>query len=123
MIDAESESRQSTPVASTPSTSRVCTPSTSRACTPSQALSKGPQEKRRRLNREEQLDEAILEGLRESRMRRERREEAKAAENNADMYFGKYVGETLHEMAPRQKAIAKSRIQQVLLEVQFPEEL
>ena len=38
------------------------------------------------------------------------------------MYFGKNVGETLHQMTPRQKAIAKARIQHVLLEVQFPEE-
>jgi len=35
------------------------------------------------------------------------------------MYFGQNVGENLHEMTPFQKA---ARIQQVLLEVQFPEE-
>ena len=61
-------------------------------------------------------------GLRESSKRWERKAEAESAEKNADMYFGKNVGETLHQMTPRQKAIAKARIQQVLLEVQFPEE-
>ena len=67
----------------------------------------------------EELDDAICEGLRVSRKRRERKAEAEAAENNAEMYFGKNVGETLRLMTPRQKAIAKARIQQVLLEVEF----
>ena len=56
---------------------------------------RGSQQKRRRIGRGEELDDAICEGLRESRKRWERKAEAEAAEKNAEMYFGKNVGETL----------------------------
>ena len=113
-------SGQCMPAAST-STSpcrMASTPSTSS----SRAASREPQQKRRRITRDEETDEAICVGLRESSKRWERKAEAESAKKNADMYFGKNVGETLHQMTPRQKVIAKARIQHVLLEVQFPEE-
>ena len=74
------------------------TPSTSS----SRAASREPQQKRRRITRDEEIDEAICVGLRESSKRWERKAEAESAEKNADMYFGKNVGETLHQRTPRQ---------------------
>ena len=111
-------SRQCMPAAST-STSPCHMASTTSS---SRAASMEPQQKRRRITRDEEIDEAICVGLRESSKRWERKAEAESAEKNADMYFGKNVGETLHQMTPRQKAIAKARIKHVLQEVQLPEE-
>ena len=119
MVDGEvGRSPHYTPAASSISTS-PCRMATSTPSTSSHTAPRGSQQKRRRIGRGEELDDAICEGLRESRKRWERKAEAEAAEKNAEMYFGKNVGETLRLMTPRQKAIAKARIQQVLLEVEF----
>ena len=48
-----------------------------------------PQQKRRWIGLGEELDEAICEGLHESRKRWERKAEAEATEKNTGMYFGK----------------------------------
>ena len=118
MVDAEDgRSPHCTPAASSISTSpchMASTPSTSSHTAPRE-----PQQKRRWIGLGEELDEAISEGLHESRKRWERKAEAEATEKNTGMYFGKNVGETLHLMTPHQKAIAKARFQQMLLEVEF----
>lgn len=108
----------------------------SRSSSPCMAQSRstspgGPQlqrqaSKRRRVSREEEVDEAILQGFRESRDRRAIREkitaEKQAAQKNPESHYGLEIAERLNKMNPRQKAIAKLRIQQVLLEVEFPSE-
>ena len=119
MVDDEvGRSSHYTPAASSISTS-PCRMATSTPSTFSHTAPRGSQQKRRRISRGEELDDAICEGLRESSKKWERKAEAEAAEKNAEMYFGKNVGETLRLMTPRQKAIAKATIQQVLLEVEF----
>ena len=98
MVDDEvGRSPHYTPAASSISTS-PCRMATS---TPSHTAPRGSQQKRRRIGRGEELDDAICEGLRESRKRWERKAEAEAAEKNAEMYFGKNVGETLRLMTKR----------------------
>ena len=117
MVDDEvGRSPHYTPAASSISTSQCCIGTT--LSTSSHTAPRGSQQKRRRIGFGEELDDTICEGLRESRKRWERKAEAEAAEKNAEMYFGKNVGETLRLMTPRQKAIAKARIQ-LLLEVEF----
>ena len=116
MVDDEvHRSTHYTTAASSMSTS-PCRMATSTPSTSSHTAPRGFQQKRRRIGSGEEVDDAICcEGLRESHKRWERKAEAVAAEKNADMYFGKNVGKTLHLMTPRQKAIAKARIQQVLV--------
>ena len=77
--------------------------------------------KRPRSSQNEDIDTAIINGFRESRERWEKRVKDKT-EQNPDMHFGRDVGERLYRMTPCQKALAKVRIQQVLLEVEFPSE-
>lgn len=67
-------------------------------------------------------DYAILAegGKKGKREKKKERKELEAAEKNSDMSFGRHVGERLSKMTPYQKAIAQVKIQQVLLEVEFP---
>ena len=121
MVDAEVESSMcNTPAA--PRTSRSVTPTPSTSSSgPSKSSSRDTQHRKRQQNsRGEEIDMAILEGLKEARTRREKKSEAE--HNNPDCYFGKVVGERLYRMTPHQSAIAKVRIQQVLLEIEFPNE-
>ena len=126
MVDADVDpSVCDTPVAACRSTSRV-TPSpstTSLQSGPPRPSSRELQQhrKRPRSSRDEDIDNAIIDGFHESRERWEKRVEGKT-EQNPDIHFGRDVGERLYRMTPRQKAIAKVRIQQVLLEVEFPSE-
>ena len=86
--------------------------------------SRGPQQhrKRQRISRDEKIDDAICEGFCESRKRWGKRAEAEAEQKNPDIHCGRDVGERFYRMTPRQKAVAKVMIQQVLLDVEFPSE-
>ena len=48
--------------------------------------------------------------------------QAEAEQKNPDIHFGRDVGERLYRMTPCQNAVTKVRIQQVLLDVEFPSE-
>ena len=90
---------------------------------PPKSSSRGPQQHRKRQRSPDQeIDDAICEGLCESRKRWQKRAELEAEHKNPDNHFGRDVGERLYRMTPRQKAITKVRIQQVLLEIEFPSE-
>ena len=110
-----------TPAAVGRSTSNV-TPSPSTSSRPPRPSPRELQHRKRpRSSQDEDIDTAIIEGFCESRERWEKRVKDKT-EQNPDMHFGRDVGERLYRMTPRQKALAKVRIQQVLLEVEFPSE-
>ena len=68
---------------------------------------------------EESLDQALLQDILDSLERR-----AKTAETpkNPEIHFGLDIAERLNCLNPRQKAVAKLRIQRVMLEVEFPEQ-
>ena len=118
LVDTEIGPSHCTPIPQARSTSPRCmtaTPSTPSSTT-EHAAPQQRSNKRRRISRGEEMDDIICEGLRESRMRWEK----KAV--NPDMSFGRHVGDRLSKMTPHQKATAQVRIQQVLLEVEFPSE-
>lgn len=125
-MNTEVDSSRSTPVAP----SRSISPRSTGPSASSSHISMEHHQrrnKRQRVNREEEIDNAIYEGLRDSRRRWEekkerekQRKESEVAEKNPDMSFGRHVGERLSRMAPYQKAIAQVRIQQILLDVEFP---
>ena len=88
--------------------------------TPASPIPQPRSQKRKRVQtREEDLDQALLQDILDSRERRR----GKSAETpkNPEVHFGLEIAERLNQMTPRLKAVAKMRIQQVLLEVEFPE--
>ena len=97
----------------------------SRSSSPRRTAASSPRpqplnQKRRRMTRdEESLDQALLQDILDSRERR-----AKTAETpkNPEIHFGLDIAERLNCLNPRQKAVAKLRIQRVMLEVEFPEQ-
>ena len=126
MVDADVDpSAFDTPAAVCRSTSLVTpSPSTSslQSGPPRPSLRELQQHRKNpRSSRDEDIDNAIIEGFRESRGRWEKRVEGKT-EQNPDIHFGRDVGERLYRMTSRHKAIAKVRIQQVLQQVEFPSE-
>ncbi len=74
-------------------------------------------QRRRPRDESDSIDLAIFEELRDSRKRREMRAET---ESNAAMSFGRHVGERLNKMTPHLRAMAEVKIQQVLLDIEFP---
>ena len=66
---------------------------------------------------------AILRGLIDSHVRRDLKEkEADQGTRNPDSHYVLEVAETLSRFSPHQKAMAKAKIHQVLLEIEFPPE-
>lgn len=85
-----------------------------------------PSPKRRRRGSNNEVDDALL-LLSRSAIERQIMQDKKEAEKNApppnpETNYGLEIAETLHRFTPRQRALAKLRIQQVLLEVEFPDE-
>ena len=62
------------------------------------------------------MDEAILKSLKDLEERRTRRE---VDENES---FGRHIGAVLRRFSPRQQAEARLRIEQVLIDVEFPDD-
>ena len=71
--------------------------------------------KRKKTSRDD-VDEALLRSLKDIEEMR-----AKRAVDENDL-FGKHVSAVLHRFTPRQQAQARLRIEQVLVDVEFPEE-
>ena len=128
MVDAGVDPQGSTPAG----LSRSVSPSDtavaagqSRSSSPRRIAASSPRpqplnQKRRRMTRdEESLDQALLQDILDSHERR-----AKTAEipKNPEIHFGLDIAERLNCLNPRQKAVAKLRIQRVMLEVEFPEQ-
>ena len=62
------------------------------------------------------MDEAIIKSLKDLEERRTRRE---VDENES---FGRHIGAVLRRFSPRQQAQARLRIEQVLIDVEFPDD-
>ena len=52
----------------------------------------------------------------------DRRAQRQVVSDDEDVLFGRQIAATLHRLTSRQKAVAKLRIQQVLIDVEFPDE-
>ena len=64
------------------------------------------------------MDEAILKTLQKMEERRARRQD----QVDEEQLFGQHVAAVLRRLTGRQKATARLRIEQVLIDVEFPEE-
>ena len=86
------------------------------------SASPGPSElppKRQRKEKNE-IDDALLALTRNAQERRLMRERKEAEKRNPETHYGLEIAETLNRFTPYQKALAKLKIQQVLLEIEFP---
>lgn len=80
--------------------------------------------KRKRKGSSNDVDDALLLLLKtalERRLLKDKREaEKQAVPQNPETNYGLEVAETLNRFTPRQRSLAKLRIQQVLFEIEFP---
>ena len=90
----------------------------------------GPSElppKRKRKGSNNEVDNALLllsrTAIERNLTRGKREAEKNATPRNPETNYGLEIAETLNRFTPRQKALAKFRIQQVLLEIEFPSEM
>ena len=67
-----------------------------------------------------EVDDALLALARNAQERRLMRERKEAEKRNPETNYGLEIAETLNRFTPYQKALAKLKIQQVLLEIEFP---
>ena len=71
-----------------------------------------------------EVDDALLllsrTALERRLLREKKKAEKEAAPKNPEINYGMEIAETLNRFTPRQKAVAKLRIRQVLFEVEFP---
>ena len=74
--------------------------------------------KKRKINKGDEIDEAILRSLKDIK---ERYSEQQQEIETEEALFGRQVAAVLHRLAPRQKAVAKLRIQQILTDAEFPD--
>ena len=89
------------------------------------SVSPGPSEPPPKWQRKEgknEVDDALLALARSAQERRivRERKEAEKQPRNPETHYGLEIAETLNRFTPHQKALAKVRIQQVLLEIEFP---
>ena len=75
-----------------------------------------PPVKKKKATRGDDVDEAIIKSLKDLEERRTRRE---VGENES---FGRHIGAVLRRFSPRQQAQARLRIEQVLIDVEFPDD-
>ena len=88
--------------------------SSSLDCSSPSTPSPPPSKKRKSIRGGDSVDESVLKRLINSQERQKQDE---------DQMFGLQVAATLRRLTNRQKADAKLRIQQVLLEVEFPNDI
>ena len=74
-----------------------------------------PAKRKKISQKDDEIDELLKTELKEIQNRRIRREP-----NDSEGYFGQHVAATLRRFNDRQKAIAKLKIEQVLVTVEFP---
>ena len=90
------------------------------------SLEKQPPTQRRKGCKGDDVDAVIIQSLKGSQERWAQKvtqeEEGKSLMNDEEGHFGMQVAATLRRLTPRQKAIAKLRIDQVLVDVEFPAE-
>ena len=80
----------------------------------------GISKKKKKISKDDEIDECIIQSLKS--IEENRRALAQKQEEDDDQLFGRQIAITLHRLTTKQKAIAKLRIQQVLIDVEFPEE-
>ena len=105
----------------------ICEPS---AATASSSRPASPAElpsKRKRKDRSNDVDDALLllsKTTLERRLSKDKREaEKQAVPRNPETNYGLEVAETLNRFTTRQRSLAKLRIQQVLFEIEFPNDV
>ena len=84
----------------------------------------GTQQPTKKRSRKEDIEDVLLQCFKESRERQIARAKEKEAEKldqkNPEYHYGMEIARTLNEMPPREKAIAKLKIIQVITDIQFP---
>ena len=94
-------------------------PSRSSSQPPNPASTPTPS-KRSRINKEKDCDAALLECL--SGIESRRQERAKEKEMDPDTHFAMDIAARLKKLPPRDKAIAKIKLLEVLTAIEFPTE-
>ena len=74
--------------------------------------------KKRKVSKGDEVDEAILRSLKDIQERNAQQWQQAETEE----LFGKQVAAVLRRLTPRQKAIAKLHIQQILTDIEFPDQ-
>jgi len=86
-----------------------------------------PPPKRKRKGGNNEADDALLllsrSALERRSVRDKKKPEKQVTPRNTETNYGLEIAETLNRFTLRQRALAKFRIQQVLLEVEFPDEI
>ena len=80
----------------------------------------GYRRKKKKISKDDEIGECIMQSLKS--IEENRRALAQNQEEDEDQLFGRHIAVTLCRLTSRQKAMAKLRIQQVLIDVEFPEE-
>ena len=80
----------------------------------------GIPKKKKKISKDDEIGECIIQSLKS--IAENRCALAQKQEEDDDQLFGRQIAITLHRLTTKQKAIAKLRIQQVLIDVEFPEE-
>jgi hypothetical protein len=75
--------------------------------------------KKKKMSKDDEIGECIIQSLKS--IEENRHALAQKQEDDEDQLFGRQVAITLHRFTSRQKAMAKLRMQQVLIDVEFPE--
>ena len=78
-----------------------------------------PPSKKRRSMKGDDIDEMLINSIKTIQ---ERRQEKHSRQLNEETHFGLQVAETLRRFSPKQKALAKLQIDQVLFNIEFPPE-
>ena len=94
--------------------SRSTSPSASADLVPSP---QPPSAKKKKMSLGEEVDVALLRSLKDLEERRARRHE-----QDEEELFGKHIAAVLRRFSPRQRAQARLRIEQVLIDVEFPDD-
>ena len=108
--------------ASTLATPASSSASVSASPVQSPRLNELPPAKKRKTR--DEVDEALIQ-LSKSTIERRKQKEKKEAEKqarNPEINYGLDVAETLNRFTPRQRALVKLKIQQLLFETEFPSE-
>ena len=94
---------------------------------PSTPTTYEPISKRRRKTTSNDVDDALLllsKTALERRLLKDKKEaEKQALPRNPETNYGLEVAETLNRFTPRQRSLAKLRIQQILFEIEFPSDV
>ena len=97
-------------------------PATANSSRPDSPATFEPSIKRKRKGSSSDVDDTLLllsKAALERRLLKDRREVEKP--RNPETNYGLEVAETLNRFTPRQRSLAKLRIQQILFEIEFPD--